>query len=391
MNIQFGRSMANQARRIAFVSTMGGYPWGGSEELWCRTASRLNGMGHQVGASVYQWPNRPAQVTKLAADGVKLRLRPRRRSVAERLAAKVTQRLFPTPLPHGDMRWLRDMSPDLVVISQGMPWEGLEWLSACRRLGLRYCPIIHANSEHWWPVDTWRDDIVDGFPAAQRVFFVSHANWRLAEMQCGFPVANGEIVLNPCNVDASRSIPWPDNDGVTRIACVGRVDPAAKGQDLLMEVLAMPKWQQRPLHLNIYGTGPCERMLMGLQGSRGLHNVTFAGHQTDVAQIWADNHALVLPSRFEGLPLTIVEAMLCARPVITTDVAGNAQYLQDGVTGFVAAAPTAKLLDEAMERAWAARPMWQSMGAEARSDMLAAMPHDPIESFATRLLDLAST
>lgn len=376
--------------KIAFVSTMAGSPWGGSEELWCRTAMRLRDTGHEVAASVYQWPERPEAVAKLIAAGVDVGFRPLKPSAAGRLMRKLERRFFPTPIPRESMNWLRKQSPDLVVISQGGPWEALSWMSACRELGLKYCPVIHANSEIWWPVDKWREDIVNGFPAAERVFFVSQANRRLMELQCGFRIGNSEVVVNPCNVDPAREIPWPGDDGPTRIACVGRVDPQAKGQDLLMQVLAMPKWRGRPVHLNIYGGGPCLRSLEALQQMLGLDHVTFAGHVGDVAGIWEKNHALVLPSRFEGLPLVIVEAMLCGRPVITTDIAGNAEYLKDGVTGFVAAAPTVRHLDEAMERAWSARARWAEIGALARADMLAALPPDPIKTFATRLTGLAS-
>ena len=56
--------------------------------------------------------------------------------------------------------------------------------------------------------------------------------------------------------------------------------------------------------------------------------------------IWAEHHALVLPSRFEGMPLVVVEAMLCGRPCIVTDVGGNAELIRDGINGFLAKAPT---------------------------------------------------
>jgi glycosyltransferase involved in cell wall biosynthesis len=286
------------------------------------------------------------------------------------------------------VKWLKERKPDLVVISQGGPWDGLGWMRACRSLGLKYCPIVHANSEIWWPEDVWRDDIVGGLPAAQRVFFVSKANRRLMETQCGFPLENAEIVINPCNVSVECAVPWPADD-VTRIASVGRVDPKAKGQDLLLQVLAMPKWRGRPVELNIYGGGPCLKSLEALKEMHGLSNVIFAGHENDVEKIWARNHALVLPSRFEGLPLVIVEAMLCGRPVITTDIAGNAEYLEAGVTGFVAQAPTVGLLDDAMERAWARRNDWKSIGLAARESIVEKLPKDPIQVFADKLMEIA--
>jgi glycosyltransferase involved in cell wall biosynthesis len=131
------------------------------------------------------------------------------------------------------------------------------------------------------------------------------------------------------------------------------------------------------------------KSLEAFKEMHGLSNVIFAGHENDVSRIWARNHALVLPSRFEGLPLVIVEAMLCGRPVITTDIAGNAEYLEEGVTGFVAQAPTVDLLDDAMERAWARRGDWKSIGLAARESIVAKLPKDPIQVFADKLVKIA--
>ena len=338
--------------------------------------------------SVYDWPQRPSQVQALLDQGVEADFRALKLPAAKRLLEKFLKRRKPTPIPRESMAWLENQSPDLVVISQGGPWDGLGWMRACRGLGLKYCPIVHANSEIWWPVDEWRENIVAGLPAAARMFFVSKANRRLMELQSGFPLENAEIVINPCNVSVERAVPWPD-DSVTRLACVGRVDPQAKGQDLLLQVLAMPKWRERPIELNIYGGGPCLKSLEALKEMHGLTNVIFAGHESDVERIWARNHALVLPSRFEGLPLVIVEAMLCGRPVITTDIAGNAEYLEEGATGFIAHAPTVALLDDAMERAWSRRSEWLNIGLAARESISGKLPKDPIDTFAKRLMEIA--
>jgi glycosyltransferase involved in cell wall biosynthesis len=116
--------------------------------------------------------------------------------------------------------------------------------------------------------------------------------------------------------------------------------------------------------------------------------VRFGGFVPDVHRIWADYHALVLPSRYEGLPISLVEAMLCGRPSIVTNVSGNPELLEDNVTGFVAAAPTAALLDEAMERAWTRRAEWPAMGVAAAEQVRRRVPPDPAAVFADQLLEL---
>lgn len=70
--------------------------------------------------------------------------------------------------------------------------------------------------------------------------------------------------------------------------------------------------------------------------------ITFLGFAS-VEQILSTNHVhvLVMPSRYEGLPLAMVEAMLCARPVVATDIASHREIIEDDVvTGFLADAPT---------------------------------------------------
>ena len=76
-----------------------------------------------------------------------------------------------------------------------------------------------------------------------------------------------------------------------------------------------------------------------------------------IEEIWSANQVLVMPSRYEGLPLVIVEAMLCSRPVLATDVEGNSEIGIDGLTGFLAAAPTVAIVAQGVERLCANRAM----------------------------------
>ena len=120
-----------------------------------------------------------------------------------------------------------------------------------------------------------------------------------------------------------------------------------------------------------------------------LSNVDFRGQSNDVEGIWAEHHALVLPSRFEGMPLVVVEAMLCGRPCIVTDVGGNRELVRDGINGFMAKAPTVELLDEAMNRAWESRGRLKEMGRVAAQDVRQFVSRDPGEDFARELAALA--
>jgi glycosyltransferase involved in cell wall biosynthesis len=87
----------------------------------------------------------------------------------------------------------------------------------------------------------------------------------------------------------------------------------------------------------------------------------------------------------EGLPLAIVEAMLCGRFCIVTDIAGNTELIEDNINGFVATAPKAECLDEAMERAWQTRESWREIGKEAYVSVRKVIPRDPIDKFMSEI------
>jgi glycosyltransferase involved in cell wall biosynthesis len=112
--------------------------------------------------------------------------------------------------------------------------------------------------------------------------------------------------------------------------------------------------------------------------------VGFAGHRS-VREIWATNQILVMPSRFEGMPLAMVEAMLCARPVVATDVAGHADIIEDGVNGFLAGAPTASHLAVALERLWSSRTKLEAIGREGSARIREMVPQDPAKEFAKKI------
>jgi glycosyltransferase involved in cell wall biosynthesis len=259
----------------------------------------------------------------------------------------------------------------------------------CLEAGIPYVSICQANYEYWWPEDQRADVVRRAYRGCVKSFFVSDRNRRLFETQIGEPLASAEVVRNPFNVSYDASPPWPDASDTLRLACVGRLEPKAKGQDLIVEVLSREKWRRRPIHVSFFGSGPCLDNLRRLVAGHQLAStVAFGGHVPDVESIWKTHHALLLPSRYEGLPLALVEAMLCGRFGIVTDVAGNAEIVDDNVSGFVACMPTAAQLDEAMERAWVRREEWQRIGHVAADSIRRHVPRDPAAIFAKKLLAL---
>ena len=364
-------------KNFAFVSTIETTRWGGSEELWYRVAMWLAAEGMNVRVNVKGWRPDPGPVRQLLACGVDVTRRRNRPQWAQK---------FRRFLPDEPYRWLDQDSSDIVVISQGANFEGQYWAAACRRRGIPYALIAQAAGELWWLDDPATDHVRDAYLGAAASFFVSGANLELTQRQIGTAIPRAQVVRNPFNVSYDATPAWPADSGTLRLACVARIAAKFKGQDLIIEALAAPKWRDRPVHVSFYGAGPNERSLRHQAMLRDLSCVTFAGYVKEVEQIWAHNHALLLTSRVEGLPLAVVEAMLCGRACIVTDVAGNAELLEDNVSGFVAAAPTVPAVDEVLERAWQRRDQLPEIGARAAEAVRRHVPRDPAEVFARILM-----
>lgn len=375
-----------------FVFVSGNRAWGGSEELWSATAAVLASDGHRVTVFKSNVDCAEPRIRRLRALRCRIRDLSRFPLMPTRMFTVIRALSSGAAYAHEAVRLLTGLAlsrrPDLVVVSQGGNHDGYFLAEICRRLGLPYAIVSHKASELYWPADWQQKTIAAVYRAARVCFFVSEHSRRLTEEQLGFALPHAEIVRNPFLVPWEQRTDWPD-DRELRLACVGRLHPKEKGQDLLLRVLARRRWRDRPLSVTFYGDGlqrdSLERMARNLE----LTSVTFAGFVHDVPAIWSDHHGLILPSRCEGLPITLVEAMLCGRVPIVTDVGGNGELLDDGVTGFLAAAPTEDALDDAMERAWNRRLEWREIGAAAAARIRTLIPREPERCFAERLTALS--
>ena len=354
--------------KIAFLSTMSIDPWGGSEELWSRTARFALERGHQVAVVCSRWPQTHPRIRELQERGARLlpveRFQDQQRagSFRRRIAIKIELvRIWGR---------LASWEPDVVCVSQGGTYDLLSrWCFAhfLDRQGAPYVLICQHNSDH---VALWSEHerltAAGYFKRARHVAFVSERNLRAAERQLATSLPGACVVRNPVNLSNFSPVPYSHSD-VVKMATVARFDVSCKGQDVLLEALGGGNWKRRPWLLRFYGTGSDRAYLERLVGHFQLEEkVEFCGHVRDIRALWADNHLLVLPSRSEGTPLSLVEAMICGRPSVVTDVGGNTEWVDEPSTGFVAEAPSEMSLNRALERAWEARDSWESIGLHAR-------------------------
>jgi glycosyltransferase involved in cell wall biosynthesis len=372
--------------KYLFVATNEYGSWGGSELLWSSTAEKLVRAGNEVRVSARHFSESIPLVEHLRSVGCRIFYRQVPAPIPYRAAAKI--------LPFCDYirRHVRSVGSgvDLVVISQGGNQDGLRWMEQVQKAGLKHAVIAESAPEASCPDDQTAERLAKAYEGAVRAYFVSQATLKSSRRQFGTPLDRGRIVRNPFKVSYHAQPPWPgDPSDQLCLACVARLDVGTKAQDFLLEVLSLTHWRKRNIRVSMVGNGPNDRLLRHFAEELKLTNVEFAGHSSNIEDVWSKHHALILPSRTEGMPLVVVEAMLCGRPCIVTDVGGNRELVRDGVNGFLAKAPTVELLDEAMNRAWENRHRLREMGERAAIDVRQWVSPDPAGDFARELTALA--
>ncbi len=162
---------------------------------------------------------------------------------------------------------------------------------------------------------------------------VSQSVANFVTVQGGFPPAKLRVIPNGIDLTRNSTSETLDRSRLSVpvdrriLLCVGRLHEQ-KGFDWLLE-LAPELFKRLPEHdLVLVGDGP-ERRSLGAAASRlGIHErVHFVGWSPDVSQWMQAAEVLLLPSRWEGMPNVLIEAMGCGLPVVATSVEGVNEVL----------------------------------------------------------------
>jgi len=107
-----------------------------------------------------------------------------------------------------------------------------------------------------------------------------------------------------------------------------------------------------------------------VERQRLTNNVIFLSERRDVPQILAASDIFVLSSNWEGLPRSIIEAMMAGLPVVATRVGGVPELVADGVTGFLVPPRDPDALAEALQKLIADPELRRRMGQAGREKAL---------------------
>ncbi|WP_302622455.1 glycosyltransferase [Streptomyces sp. WMMB 322] len=151
------------------------------------------------------------------------------------------------------------------------------------------------------------------------------------------------------------------------VVCVGRLCPQ-KGQRILLDAWAGVAGRVPDAWLVLVGDGPDREELTAAAPDR----VLFAGASDEVGRWYAAADLVVLPSLWEGMALTPLEAMACGRPVVLTDVGGARECLPPGQQDQCLVPPgDARALADAVARLLGEPELRDFMGEAARKHVRA--------------------
>lgn len=237
-------------------------------------------------------------------------------------------------------------------------------------------------------------------PLADRVICVSQRVAEFAIQTIGLPPARLVVIPNGIPMSQFTNLPTPSQARAalglplqaTLIGTVSRAHPV-KGLEVLLEAFAQrlhsPTDTQRstdtqringvggayirsagenPLaDLLIAGDGPELTALQALALRLGLEErVTFLGQRSDIPLILAALDLFVLPSRHEGMPNAVLEAMAAGLPVVATAVGGTPEVVVDGITGLLVPPHDPLSLANALSRLLDDAELRGRMGAAGR-------------------------
>ncbi len=230
-----------------------------------------------------------------------------------------------------------------------------------------YHPSIFGTNRHLkWPYWYLRERPMLRRALAVQVLDIRHAEWlrALGIHTPAIEVLNGYA---PEDVLPESELSWRES-GPVRLLYLGRIDSHNKGLDILLDGFAQ---LCREVEAELTLQGPDWGDRAGLARRAGQlrlgKRVRFMEPDFDMpaARITADYDIFCLPSRFEGFGLSALEAMLSARVLLVSDIAGISPHVRAAGNGLVIAPDVAHVKSGLLELL-AMRPRWREMGLNGR-------------------------
>ncbi|MFZ4289268.1 glycosyltransferase family 4 protein [Variovorax sp. HJSM1_2] len=289
----------------------------------------------------------------LQGKDVEPRLLARAGSRLQQLAPQQTLSFepFPPEIQSGRLRGLRNIwqelktlrralsleKPECVVFASGALGYQMLMVTVARVLGARvlvYVPLLDTFEAMGYRGGRIKDLFVrwvyGRVPSGWVAISENHAEHFRRWARPTGPVFVLQNTVAPAIEAAPRLAPRPLNDGDRlRVLVLGRLDAKHKGLDWLLDYLdAAPAEVQAQLLVCMTGEGPFRATVEArLQVNPALASCLTLGDWMPAEQALAGNDVLLMTSRFEGVPLVMLEAMALGVPVVGSDLPGIRAYI----------------------------------------------------------------
>ena len=204
---------------------------------------------------------------------------------------------------------------------------------------------------------------------ARVVFFENAAN-RDALVNAGVVPQGRNVVLNGAGVNLN-DYPYQEypNDGTVRFLFVGRIMKEKGVDEFFVAAERMKKKYGKRVEFRMAGMSE-EAYKQKIDELVNDGIIEYLGYQADMKSLYGAASCVVLPSYHEGMSNVLLEAAATGRPLITSDIPGCREAVEDGVSGYICPAKDADALYDAMQRFVELPESWRAeMGRRGRERM----------------------
>lgn len=193
----------------------------------------------------------------------------------------------------------------------------------------------------------------------------------------GIPVSRVVSIANGVSLERITSIQATDlqhefgiEHNTTTLIIVGRLHEA-KGHMDLIPVFKRLVQHNHKLHLLIVGDGELESQIISQISKLGIEkHITLTGFRSDVLSIIAACDVVVMPSRWEGLPMALLEAMALEKPVVATNVGGIPNVIHDSENGLLVEAGNMAALEQKLNLILESKELRDRLAEQAKTTVL---------------------
>lgn len=376
--------MSNKS--ILFISLLKGAPWGGSEQLWYKTALHAVKNGYDVTCAVYDLEGKEEKLNILSKSGCNLIMLPfaeKKKQIFKKLYYKVYSKHITNFKLKKVIGELSGNYYDHIVINQSGfmdvindPWVDFTLNSKTSSLVYHnYIEKYTFSAVKAEKMKKWQSSV------SHNLFAANHMK-EVISKQLNFSIPNSSLIFNPIAFQPQQTNFNIDEKSCLKMVMLAALIASTKAQDCLIAVLSSEKWKNRNWSLEFYGDGPDKLLLTKMIEKAGLDTKVFLrGFTNDVKSVLNDSHVLLQITKQDAMPIAVIEAMAVGRPVVVSRIGDMPQWVSENINGWIAEDTSYEEVDRVLEALWLNRLNLPAMGNKSFEIFRSKFPENIEERF----------